>query len=96
MGYKIKYSAPAKYDLDDAYFYYQQISKNVLKKFRTEIKKAEKRLKANPFFQIKYKSVHSLPLQGFPYMILFEIDETNSTVYIVGVFCTHQNPEKYP
>lgn len=50
MGYKIKYSASAKDDLDGAYSYYHQISKNVLKKFRTEIKRAEKRLKANPFF----------------------------------------------
>ncbi len=96
MGYKIKYSAPAKDDLNDAYFYYHQISKNVLKKFRTEVKRAEKRLKANPFFQIKYKTVHSLPLHSFPYIILFEIDKASSIVYIVGVFCTHQNPEKYP
>lgn len=96
MAYKIRYSDVAISNLDDAYEYYGQFSNSALKKFKANFKNSLKSLKSNPFFQIKYKAVRALPMKGAPYIILFEIDEDLKTVYILSVFCTHQNPEKYP
>ena len=53
-------------------------------------------LTKNPFFQIRYKDYHGFPIQKFPFIILYYIDEVNKTIYILSVFNTSLNPTKYP
>jgi hypothetical protein len=36
------------------------------------------------------------PLKKFPFLLLYEIDDVEETVYIYSVFNTHLNPKKYP
>ena len=66
MGYKIKYSAHAKDDLDDAYFYYHQISKNVLKKF--------KKRKSMYFDQVVESGHYQLGIKGKKVLVVYDED----------------------
>ncbi|MGO4707715.1 type II toxin-antitoxin system RelE/ParE family toxin [Chryseobacterium sp. 2TAF14] len=96
MAFEIFQYPEADEDILDAVNYYKEISNSVVSNFERQLSKAYDKLERNPFFQIRYDDVRVLPLKKFPYIILFHIDELKKIVYVISVFCTHQNPEKYP
>ncbi|MBO6186326.1 MAG: type II toxin-antitoxin system RelE/ParE family toxin [Chryseobacterium sp.] len=96
MAFEIFQYPEADEDILDAVNYYKEISNSVASNFERQLSKAYDKLERNPFFQIRYDDVRVLPLKKFPYIILFHIDELKKIVYVISVFCTHQNPEKYP
>ena len=96
MAFEIVQYPEADEDILNAVDYYKEISDSVVSSFEKQLSKAYDRLERNPFFQIRYDDVRALPLKKFPYVVLFHVDETKKIVYILSVFCTHQNPEKYP
>jgi plasmid stabilization system protein ParE len=96
MGFSLKLLLSAENDIDNATDYYALISDKVLENFNNKLDEALISIQNNPFFQIRYKATRFLPVKNFPYIILFEIEEITETIYIISVFCTHQNPEKYP
>ena len=49
-----------------------------------------------PFFQVRYKDYHALPIRKFPFILLYFINEETKTVFIMSVFNTFLNPRKYP
>lgn len=96
MAFEIFQYPEADEDILEAINYYIEISNSAASNFEKQLSKAYDQLERNPFFQIRYDDVRVLPLKKFPYIILFHIDEIKKFVYVISVFCTHQNPEKYP
>jgi len=96
MAFEIFQYPEADEDILNAIDYYKEISNSVLSSFEKELSRAYDRLERNPFFQIRYDDVRILPLRKFPYIVLFHVDVVKKFVYVISVFCTHQNPEKYP
>lgn len=96
MAFKILVSPIANNNIDEAIKYYKMQSQSAAKNFRKKLFDAYKSLQLNPFFAIKYKDVRAIPLKRLPYLVLFDIDEKKQIVNILSVFCTYQNPEKYP
>ncbi|CAD7807690.1 hypothetical protein CHRY9390_01699 [Chryseobacterium aquaeductus] len=96
MAFEIFQYPEADEDILNAIDYYKEISNSVLSSFEKELSKAYGKLERNPFFQIRYDDVRVLPFRKFPYVVLFHVDEVKKFVYVVSVFCTHQNPEKHP
>lgn len=50
----------------------------------------------NPYFEEKINDYRVLPIQKFPYIIVFSIIESNNLIDIVSIFHTAQDPNKYP
>ncbi len=96
MAFEIFQYPEADQDILGAVNYYKEISNSMASNFEKQLSEAYDKLERNPFFQIRYDDVRALPLKKFPYIILFHIDEIEKLVYVISVFCTHQNPEKYP
>ncbi|MCU7617301.1 type II toxin-antitoxin system RelE/ParE family toxin [Chryseobacterium sp. PBS4-4] len=96
MAFKIVVSPIANNNIDDAIRYYRTQSQSAAKNFRKRLLDAYKSLQTNPFFVVKYENVRAIPLKKLPYLIFYDIDERDQVVNILSVFCTHQNPEKYP
>ncbi|MGD1320277.1 type II toxin-antitoxin system RelE/ParE family toxin [Chryseobacterium sp. 2R14A] len=96
MAFKILVSPIANNNIDEAIKYYNMQSQSAAKSFRKKLIDAYKYLQINPFFAVKYKDVRAIPLKKLPYLVLFDVDEKEKIVNILSVFCTHQNPEKYP
>ncbi|HCR75732.1 MAG TPA: type II toxin-antitoxin system RelE/ParE family toxin [Chryseobacterium sp.] len=96
MAFKILVSPIANNNIDYAIKYYKMQSQSAAKSFKKKLLDAYKSLQINPFFAVKYKDVRAIPLKKLPYLVLFDADEKEKTVNILSVFCTHQNPEKYP
>ncbi|MDF2933970.1 MAG: type toxin-antitoxin system RelE/ParE family toxin [Chryseobacterium sp.] len=96
MAFKIFVSPIATNNIDDAIKYYKRQSQSSARSFRKKLFDAYKSLQTNPFFAVRYKDVRAIPLKKLPHLVLFDIDEKEKIVNILSVFCTHQNPEKYP
>ncbi|MEN4762557.1 MULTISPECIES: type II toxin-antitoxin system RelE/ParE family toxin [unclassified Chryseobacterium] len=96
MVFNFKFLSIAEDNIEEATEYYANISMKVLKNFNTQLDLSINRIVSNPYFQKKYRDIRAFPLKKFPYIIFYEINEEEKMIYILSVFCTHQNPEKYP
>ncbi|KFE98448.1 plasmid stabilization system [Chryseobacterium formosense] len=96
MVFNFKFLSIAEENIEEATEYYANISLKVLKSFNKQLDLSISRIVTNPYFQKKYRDIRAFPLKKFPYIIFYEINEEEKMIYIVSVFCTHQNPEKYP
>lgn len=96
MAYKIVLSPKAEIEIDDAVQYYNQFSKSAAKSFKKQLSNSYKKIRLNRFFEKKYNNVRFFPFSKYPYIVLFRVDEAAKKVFVLSIFCTHQNPEKYP
>lgn len=96
MSYKILIEPRAVLDIQDAVDYYDFRQLGLGAYFFKTLEEHIEVLSNNPLFQIRYKDYRGLPIQKFPFIILYFTDEEKKTVYIVSVFNTSLNPKKYP
>ena len=96
MDFSFKFLPIAEENIEDATDYYATISLKVLKNFNKQLDLSISRIVTNPYFQKRFKNVRALPIKKFPNIIFYEVNEDEKMIYILSVFCTHQNPEKYP
>ena len=95
MKYKVLVTPEAKQDLKVAAIWYNKQRKGLGKIFLSSIREALKTLQRNPFFAIRYKNVHTLPLKKFPFMIHFVIEKESKSVTILAALHTSMNPDKW-
>lgn len=93
MSFEIILSEKAKEDVDKAFNYYNQKQDGLGNKFAADLGTALQTLEKNPFFRIRYKEFRCLPLDVFPYMLHYIVDEKHSEVIIYGIINTSLNPE---
>ena len=96
MSFAVVIEKRALKDAQKAIDYYDEQLIGLGEKFNITINKHISTLANNPFYQLRYKDYRALPIKKFPYLILFYIDETYDTIYIVAVFHTKQNTNKLP
>ena len=96
MNYKVVIEPRAILDIQDAVDYYDSKKEGLGFEFYAILEVHFKILVTNPTFQIKYKDYHGLPIQKYPFILLYYIDENVKTVYVLSVFNTFLNPDKYP
>ena len=96
MIYKVVIEPRAILDIQDAIDYYDSKQIGLGEYFYQVVDEHIETLTKTPFFQIRYKDYHGFPVHKFPFILLYFIDEKLKTIYIVSVFNTSLNPEKYP
>ena len=94
MPYEIILERRAKADIQQAIDYYDSQQTGLGEKFLIAIDKHFSSIGRNPFFQIRYSNVRCLPVQKFPFLIHFILDEKEKSAYIISVFHTSQHPYK--
>ena len=96
MDFSFKFLPIAEDNIEEATDYYANISLKVVKSFNKQLDLSINRIVSNPYFQKRFKNVRALPVKKFTYIIFYEVNDEEKVIYILSVFCTHQNPEKYP
>lgn len=97
MAYKVKISPVAKIDVRKAVAYYKkEASSKVAQNFIEDYELTLKKIIRNPFFQIYYKDFRGLTFSKYPYIIFYQIDETNKFILIKAVFNASQDIRKRP
>ena len=96
MNYKIVIEPRAIIDIQDAVDYYDFKKVGLGEYFYNALEEHIEILAKSPLFQIRYKDYHGLPIKKFPFIIFYFTDEEKKIVYIISVFNTFLNPNKYP
>ncbi|HEU0125620.1 type II toxin-antitoxin system RelE/ParE family toxin [Flavobacterium sp.] len=96
MVFKIKILPLAEKEIDESIEFYESRSKGLGKQFLTYLRSYLKVLKTNPeLYAVKKKpSYREMTLVKFPFVIIYEIIETEIIIY--SVFHTSRNPKKKP
>jgi len=92
MSYHIIIEPTALLDIQQAIDYYDAKQIGLGEKFEAALDKRLVSIQNNPFYQIRYDTVHCLPLKKYPYMIHFTINKIDNAVTVRAVFHTSQNP----
>lgn len=95
MGYIIVLDPKAVQDIQESIDYYEEQQPGLGRIFEEQIDHHFTVLKKNPFFQIRYDSVHCLPLKQFPHMIHYTISQKKNEIFIHAVFHTAMDPKKW-
>ena len=90
MDFDLQIDFRAHQDIEQAVDYYMSKSKRAAKKFYSRIEQAYDSLEKNPYFQIRYADYRCLPINGFPYMFHFTINE--NIVHVHALINTSKNP----
>ena len=94
MTYKILLSRRANYEIIQSIDWYNSQKKGLGKRFYSNISDNIRIVKKNPFaFACRYKNFRCVPLNVFPFILVYFIDEHNIIV-ISAVFHTSRNPEE--
>ncbi len=95
MSFSIAILPSALNDIQKAIEYYDEQQIGISEKFESEVNQLFLSLQKNPFYQIRYKKIHCLPLKKFPFMIHYIVDEKTSTIYVRAILHTSLNPDEY-
>lgn len=96
MSFKVETLRSAQKDVLLSAKWYNNQQKGLGKIFLQRVKEAKKVLTANPYFEKRYKNIRTLPLEQFPFMLHFMLNEKLKKVTIYAVLHTSRNPDNYP
>ncbi len=95
MVFKIFLESRAKEDLIDALSYYESKSLKVAERFYAKVEETLDYFIYYAYaFEEKRIAKYEIPIKGFPYSVVYEIDE--NVIHVLSIFNTHQNPTKKP
>ena len=95
--YSVELIADAEIELSDAFDWYNEKQSGLGNRFFNEVSSSLKRISDNPFkFAVKSENeLRFAPLTIFPYLICYWIDEKLKTNFVISIFHTSQNPDKF-
>ena len=97
MAYKILPFAET--DLQESVDWYAMQQPGLDADFLTEIRKTIQHINQHPYaYQVKYRrkglEVRQAPVDGFPYVVAFFVDEPIKTLIVFAIWHTARNPKK--
>jgi len=93
VHYNLIIKEEAAIDIEDAYWWYENKQHNLGDLFLEFLEKSFSSIIVNPkIYAKKYKEMRQAPLQKFPFVVIYEIEEKN--IIIFAVFHTSRNPKK--
>ncbi len=93
MPFKIEIKEEAKADISDAMKWYATKAENLDISFVAAVEAAFLKIQRNPFaFKKVYKKFRQTAIKSFPYIILYEPEQSNIIIY--SIFNTSQHPKK--
>jgi len=94
MLYKIKIDQEALIDLQDIIVWYNNQTLGLGARFFKQTSSQINLLKKTPFiFSTRYDDVRCMIIKKFPFMVHYQIDSIQNTVFIFAVFHTSRNPK---
>lgn len=95
MAFMLVIDPRAIKDIQGAIDYYDEQQAGLGLRFEAAVNKHLLILEKNPFFRKRYHDVHCIPINKYPYMVHFTIDENLQIVSVRAVFHTALDPKKW-
>lgn len=86
-------------DIENACRYYSTLpvdTNKLINHFFEDMQVAFDALSINPFYPYKTQNYRFIPLKRFPYILFFTVNESEKTVFVLALFHTNQDTNKYP
>lgn len=97
MNFKVYVTSDAQKQIEESFVYYKnKVSTVVANKFKKEIAVSYRSLAINPFYKIRVNIYRAIPLNKFPFLVFYEVDEVLKEVKVLAIFNTNQSESKYP
>jgi plasmid stabilization system protein ParE len=93
--YKIKIEPEAQRDIQESINWYNSQKKGLGRQFLKTVKDEINILARNPKFQIRYDTVHCMPIKKYPFTVHYTINTELSQVIIRAIFHNSLNPKKW-
>ncbi|MEO1020993.1 MAG: hypothetical protein AAFW89_00500 [Bacteroidota bacterium] len=78
-------------DIQEAINYYEDQEIGLGKEFEEYVNNTLNKLKLSPYYQIRYQDIRCLPLQKYPFMVHYRIEEKHRRILIIAVFNTFRD-----
>lgn len=92
--YKVQIDIDALKDLREASDWYNKRVPNLGTRFQKAVKQQINKLKNNAHnYSVRYKNAHCMPINKFPFMVHFAIDETKCIVIVFAILHTSRSPD---
>lgn len=95
--YTVKLLTGAEVELSDACKWYDEQRAGLGRQFLNKVTAKINLIEQNPFhYNIRFSSNYRCaPLNIFPYLIVYRIEEDDRLVYIISIFHTSRNSSKF-
>ena len=95
MSYQIKLNEVADEEFLNSFVWYELKAKGLGERFITSVKNKLLKIAEHPFrYPVKKDDFRETPLTGFPYSIVYFIDEIKKNIVISSIYHSKRNPEK--
>ncbi|MCH7413415.1 type II toxin-antitoxin system RelE/ParE family toxin [Belliella sp. R4-6] len=96
MVFKIKFTSPAKLDIDEVIKWYDGQKKGLGRKFYNQLKSKVNYIQKYPYHcQLVHRDIRNVLVDKFPFQISFVIEELNKMIVVVAVTHTRRNPKNW-
>jgi len=86
----------AQSDIRQASFWYETQSRGLGKEFIKSIRLALKSIKNTPEgFALRLGNFRAIPLNKFPYLLYYQLDEKDRLIVVFAVLHTHSHPKNF-
>jgi plasmid stabilization system protein ParE len=90
---KSVFTEEAQSDIREASSWYEKQSIGLGKQFIKSVRKAIRSIQNTPFgFVSRFGDFRAIPLNKFPYLLYYQIDEKQNLIVVFAVLHTHNNP----
>jgi toxin ParE1/3/4 len=94
MSYRVSIAPNAQEDIIESITWYNQEKPKLGFDFFDELSEALGTLEQNPkLFAVRFKAVRAIPLKRFPFLIYYEILDSENRVIVLGALHTSRNPK---
>lgn len=93
MRFKLKADKRALDELQKQVDFYNEQQRGLGKRFKDTVSDAIKSIRKNPFYTIRYDYIRCFPLNKFPFMLHFTVDEKEKIVFLHAIINTSKKPE---
>jgi plasmid stabilization system protein ParE len=93
ISFKIRIEERALNDIQQGFDYYEEIQVGLGVQFNNAVFHAFDVLVRNPYYQVRYDKFRCLLVKRFPYMIHYEVNETNQVIDVFAVINTNLDPK---
>lgn len=95
MKYTLEIRQEALLELTQSIIWYEEQLDGLGLRFREAIHLKLEQICRSPFhYQKTYKDFHEVLTDGFPFVIIYYVDEKASSLIVISIFHTSRNPKK--
>ena len=93
MSYELVFRKEALQDITNSMDWYDEQKTGLAQRFYEDLDKKLQAVVANPFaYSIRYASVRCAPVDDFPYLIHYHIEQERHHVVVLGIIHTSRDP----